>query len=55
MDKGATSSPIAALAVIGRENNPLYIQSFKDGVDVIKFHYLIHTSLDIVNERGRCG
>jgi hypothetical protein len=34
------------------QNNPLYLQSFIDGDDALKFHYIVHSSLDIIEEKG---
>ncbi|KAH8946385.1 hypothetical protein BDL97_12G091700 [Sphagnum fallax] len=42
---------IASVAVVGQENNPLYLQSFIDGDDALKFHYIVHSSLDIIEEK----
>ncbi len=39
----------ACVAVVGKQNNPLYIQAF--GEDELKFHFIIHTSLDVVDEK----
>jgi hypothetical protein len=46
---------IACVAVVSSDNSPLYLQHFKESVDALKFHYLIHTSLDVVNEEGTLG
>jgi hypothetical protein len=35
------------------QNNPLYIKSFDETESELKFHYIVHTSLDIVAEKGR--
>jgi len=48
------SSAVAAVAVIGKQNNPLFLQHFTDA-DELKFHYIVHTSLDIVEERASRG
>uniref|UniRef100_A0A7S4JNM3 Trafficking protein particle complex subunit 2-like protein n=1 Tax=Paramoeba aestuarina TaxID=180227 RepID=A0A7S4JNM3_9EUKA len=42
---------ILSVAVIGLENNPLYIRNFNTTADELKFHYLIHASLDLVEDR----
>ncbi|XVE48833.1 hypothetical protein DITRI_Ditri01bG0034200 [Diplodiscus trichospermus] len=42
---------IVCVAVVGHQNNPLYIQSFTDGDDVLKLHHIVHCSLDVVDER----
>jgi len=42
---------IAALAIIGRQNNPLYLQTFVQHDNALKFHFIVHSSLDVVEER----
>ncbi|XP_058002430.1 uncharacterized protein LOC110645889 isoform X1 [Hevea brasiliensis] len=42
---------IACVAVIGHQNNPLYIQSFTEADDALKLHHIVHCSLDVVEER----
>mmetsp|Transcript_24438 Transcript_24438/g.33563 ORF Transcript_24438/g.33563 Transcript_24438/m.33563 type:complete len:132 (+) Transcript_24438:145-540(+) len=42
---------ISAISVIGQANNPLYIRTFNSNTDELKFHYLIHASLDLVEDR----
>eukprot|EP00118_Oscarella_pearsei_P010335 m.63045 g.63045 ORF g.63045 m.63045 type:complete len:144 (+) comp35129_c0_seq7:600-1031(+) len=48
------------IAVIAKENYPLYVKSSTPDED-LKFHYLVHTSLDVVEEKvaavspGRSG
>eukprot|EP00252_Welwitschia_mirabilis_P018626 TRINITY_DN4137_c0_g1_i1.p1 TRINITY_DN4137_c0_g1~~TRINITY_DN4137_c0_g1_i1.p1 ORF type:complete len:144 (+),score=27.25 TRINITY_DN4137_c0_g1_i1:200-631(+) len=42
---------IICVAVVGLQNNPLYIQSFTDSDDALKLHYIVHCSLDVVDER----
>ena len=49
------SSAVAAVAVIGKQNNPLFLQHFAATDDELKFHYIVHTSLDIVEERASKG
>ncbi|KAL6561031.1 hypothetical protein OROGR_003821 [Orobanche gracilis] len=46
---------IVCLAVVGHQNNPLYIQSFTEADDVLKLHHIVHCSLDVVEERGHGG
>eukprot|EP01127_Copromyxa_protea_P010452 TRINITY_DN2544_c0_g1_i1.p2 TRINITY_DN2544_c0_g1~~TRINITY_DN2544_c0_g1_i1.p2 ORF type:complete len:138 (-),score=29.51 TRINITY_DN2544_c0_g1_i1:11-424(-) len=41
---------IAALAVIGRQNNPLFLQTFSSDVG-LKFHFIVHASLDVIEEK----
>jgi len=53
---------IVCVAVVGKSNNPLYIRSFEplptssdannnNKLDLLKFHYIVHTSLDVVEEK----
>ncbi|KAL8540062.1 hypothetical protein ACS0TY_001594 [Phlomoides rotata] len=42
---------IVCLAVVGHQNNPLYIQSFTESDDALKLHHIVHCSLDVVDER----
>ena len=55
---------IVCVAIIGKENDPLYIRTWLENVDVpaplpgqiaadpsLKFHYHVHTSLDVIEER----
>ncbi|MCO5548176.1 hypothetical protein L7F22_001634 [Adiantum nelumboides] len=42
---------IVCVAVVGQQNNPLFIQSFTDGDDELKFHYIVHCSLDVIEEK----
>eukprot|EP00698_Gefionella_okellyi_P004410 TRINITY_DN14070_c0_g1_i1.p1 TRINITY_DN14070_c0_g1~~TRINITY_DN14070_c0_g1_i1.p1 ORF type:complete len:129 (-),score=19.64 TRINITY_DN14070_c0_g1_i1:84-470(-) len=39
--------PLVAVAVIGKDNNPLYVKSFSKTDDDLKFHYIAHSSLDM--------
>ena len=41
---------MACCAIVGKHNNPLYIQTFNQD-DELKFHFIVHTSLDVVEER----
>ena len=49
-DKNRSMHRVACCAVVGKQNNPLYIQTFNQD-DELKFHFIVHTSLDIVEER----
>jgi hypothetical protein len=43
---------VVCVAVVGRANNPLYIRSFDTSTtDHLKYHYIVHSSLDVVEER----
>ncbi|KAH9251242.1 hypothetical protein BASA81_010938 [Batrachochytrium salamandrivorans] len=44
------SSKISALAVIGKNNNPLYVRNVTTQPD-LRFHFLAHTSCDVLEER----
>jgi len=45
-------STITAVAVIGKENEPLYVKTFGDAKENgLKFHYYVHTSLDVIDEK----
>ncbi|EFJ08418.1 hypothetical protein SELMODRAFT_119017 [Selaginella moellendorffii] len=43
---------ILCVAIVGQQNNPLYLQSFAGGDDVLKFHYIVHCSLDVFDEKA---
>ena len=42
---------IAGIAVLGKDNNPLYIRSFGSH-DALRFHFIVHTALDFVEEKS---
>ncbi|XP_051135761.1 uncharacterized protein LOC127254601 [Andrographis paniculata] len=42
---------IVCVAVVGHQNNPLYVQSFTEADDALKLHHIVHCSLDVVDER----
>ncbi|KAJ9084026.1 hypothetical protein DSO57_1028408 [Entomophthora muscae] len=47
---------IYCIAIIGKQNNPLYIKNFEPGLyDDLKFHYIAHTSCDLFYERAANG
>lgn len=50
-DSGMGLPTIAGFAVVGKANNPLYAKSF-GSEDHLKFQFIVHTALDIVDERG---
>ena len=35
------------------QNQPLYLRTFVPTEDEVKFHYIVHCSLDAVEEKGR--
>ncbi|KAL1803645.1 hypothetical protein ACET3Z_032292 [Daucus carota] len=39
------------VAVVGHQNNPLYIHSFTGADDALKLHHIVHCSLDVIDER----
>ncbi len=45
--------PVEAVAVIGRNSNPLAIKNFKSTStdDELKYHFIANTMLDVVEER----
>ncbi|KMZ62719.1 Trafficking protein particle complex subunit 2-like protein [Zostera marina] len=42
---------IVCVAVIGQQNNPLFLQSFTQEDDDLKLHHIVHCSLDVIDER----
>ncbi|KAK1320849.1 hypothetical protein QJS10_CPA03g02303 [Acorus calamus] len=42
---------IVCVAVVGHQNNPLYLQSFTEEDDALKLHHIVHCSLDVIDER----
>ncbi|KAG8057604.1 hypothetical protein GUJ93_ZPchr0002g25562 [Zizania palustris] len=42
---------IVCVAVVGHQNNPLYLQSFTEADDALKLHHVVHCSLDVIGER----
>ncbi|KAJ4898752.1 Trafficking protein particle complex subunit 2 protein [Raphanus sativus] len=42
---------IVCVAVVGHQNNPLYIESFTEAEDALKLHHIVHCSLDVIDER----
>jgi hypothetical protein len=47
----AAGNAVACVAVVGKQNNPLYVRVFREHEDKLKYHYVVHTSLDVVDER----
>ena len=41
---------IAGIAVLGKDNNPLYIRSF-GAHDSLRFHFIVHTALDFIEDK----
>lgn len=40
-----------AVAFISPQNHPILIRTFQKG-DELKYHYVAHTSLDVIEERS---
>ncbi|KAL0095231.1 Sedlin [Phycomyces blakesleeanus] len=49
------SSEINCIALIGKQNNPLYIKNFSNTHPDLKYHYIAHTSIDVIEERVSNG
>eukprot|EP00243_Klebsormidium_subtile_P003998 TRINITY_DN17780_c0_g1_i1.p1 TRINITY_DN17780_c0_g1~~TRINITY_DN17780_c0_g1_i1.p1 ORF type:complete len:142 (+),score=24.83 TRINITY_DN17780_c0_g1_i1:514-939(+) len=43
---------IVCVGVVGQANNPLFIQSYTEGDDALKFHHVVHCALDVVEEKA---
>jgi hypothetical protein len=41
-----------AVAFISPQNYPILIRTFIKQEDPVKYHYIAHTSLDVIEERG---
>ncbi|KXN74488.1 Sedlin [Conidiobolus coronatus NRRL 28638] len=44
-------SKLLSIGIIGKQNEPLFIHSFNTDINELKFHYLIHTSIDLIEEK----
>lgn len=42
---------VLCVAVISRTNRPVYLRCFADTVDEVRIHHVVHSSLDIFDER----
>jgi hypothetical protein len=42
---------IVCMAVVGTANSPLFLHTAAQEEDPLKFHYIIHCALDVVDER----
>lgn len=43
-----------AVAFISPQNHPILIRTFSKQIEnAIKYHYIAHTSLDVIEERGQ--
>ncbi len=43
---------INAVAYISTNNHPVLVRSFVDNGNALKYHYIAHTALDVIEERG---
>lgn len=43
---------VNAVALISPESHPILIRTFQKG-DELKYHYVAHTSLDVIEERSQ--
>lgn len=41
-----------AVAFVSPQNHPILIRTFIQGQDELKYHYIAHTSLDVIDERS---
>ncbi|KAJ2758823.1 hypothetical protein IWQ57_006719 [Coemansia nantahalensis] len=42
---------VHCIAVLSRQGNPLYVGNFDQQQEDVKYHYLAHTSCDVIDER----
>ncbi|KAI8328425.1 Sedlin [Chlamydoabsidia padenii] len=49
------NSTVNCIAIIGKQNNPLFIKNFSSTHPDLKYHYIAHTSIDIIEERVTNG
>ncbi|CAO3651989.1 unnamed protein product [Cunninghamella echinulata] len=45
------NTDINCIAIIGKQNNPLFIKNFSSTHPDLKYHYIAHTSIDVIEER----
>ncbi|KAG2177921.1 hypothetical protein INT43_003168 [Umbelopsis isabellina] len=45
------SIDINCIAVIGKRNDPLYIKNYSSSHPDLKYHYIAHTAIDVIEER----
>jgi trafficking protein particle complex subunit 2 len=44
---------LAAVAFISSQNHPILVRAFSGSPeDLLKYHYIAHTSLDVIDERS---
>ncbi|KAI9326571.1 trafficking protein particle complex subunit 2-like protein [Zopfochytrium polystomum] len=46
---------VQCIAVIGKQNNPLFIKGFSSNHQYLKFQYCCHTACDVIEERVSSG
>jgi len=47
-------SHIPIIFISHLKNNPLYVRNFSTRHPDLKYHYIAHTSCDVIEERGKC-
>ena len=47
---GCDAMPVSGVAVLGKDNNPLYIRAYGQH-DHLRFHFIVHTALDFLEEK----
>ncbi|KAG9289799.1 hypothetical protein G9A89_015379 [Geosiphon pyriformis] len=50
-----TNIKVQCIAVIGKQNNPIYVRNFSTIHSDLKYHYIAHTSCDVIEERVNAG
>ena len=51
---GQMNLGLAAVAFISPQNHPILVRAFSGSPDdLLKYHYLAHISLDVIDERGK--
>lgn len=51
---GQVNLGLAAVAFISPQNHPILVRAFSGSPDdLLKYHYLAHISLDVIDERGK--
>ncbi|KAI3629366.1 hypothetical protein MIR68_012571 [Amoeboaphelidium protococcarum] len=49
------SLDVACVGIVGPKNNPLYVKNYADGVRDITMHYIVHTVLDMIEDKLQVG
>ncbi len=42
---------VVCIAIVGIKNNPIYLKT-APGCNSLDFHFLVHSSLDVIDEKG---